>query len=203
MLLTRRALTVAAVLFVLVSIVGLLKTRLAPAEWLTLGFDPGSDVVPLAITQHIVLFQFKEGTSSTTIKQITSQMLSLKKTCKHPSTNQPYIKSITGGIDTSIENAQHGITHAFIVQFYSPEDRTYYVTQDPAHALFKTSAAKVLETVIVVDFLEGVFTRSPLSGLEEKEKGGAAGDVHQAEVVDVDGDAQEEYVPERFDVETN
>jgi hypothetical protein len=94
-------------------------------------------------------------------------MLSLKQTCKHPSTGQPYIKSITGGIDNSVENAQQGISHAFIVQFHSNEDRTYYVEQDPAHQAFKAAAADVLENVIVVDFQEGVFTHS---GTVEKSK---------------------------------
>jgi hypothetical protein len=70
MLLTRRTFTVTAVLLVLVSFLALLQTSLSPAEWLTLAFDPGNHVLPLPVTQHIVLFQFKEGTSGTMIDQV-------------------------------------------------------------------------------------------------------------------------------------
>ncbi|ORY12245.1 hypothetical protein BCR34DRAFT_306332 [Clohesyomyces aquaticus] len=44
-------------------------------------------------------------------------MLALQKTCVHASTQLSYIKSISGGKDSSIENLQAGLTHAFVVQF--------------------------------------------------------------------------------------
>lgn len=88
---------------------------------------------------HIVLFQFKAGTSPDIIKdvcselcirsdrferpwlyayqdsdvdtnndtlQICSRMLGLKDTCLHPSSQKPYIRTSSGGIDDSPEGIQ-------------------------------------------------------------------------------------------------
>ncbi|UPX17143.1 uncharacterized protein EKO05_0007518 [Ascochyta rabiei] len=91
---------------------------------------------------------------------ITSKFFGLKKACIHPDTRRPYILSITGGKDTSIEDLQNGMSHAFILRFNSDEERDYYVKEDPAHQAFKDAAAAVVENTIVVDFQEGVFTDS-------------------------------------------
>lgn len=53
--------------------------------------------------------------------------------------------------------AQNGITHAFIVEFETAEDRDYYVNKDPVHDEFKKLAGKVLEKVQVIDFTDGEF----------------------------------------------
>ncbi|KAF2256383.1 hypothetical protein BU26DRAFT_414758 [Trematosphaeria pertusa] len=116
------------------------------------------DVIPP--TTHIVLFQFKQSVTPFQVKEITSKMLALKKSCIHPSTRTSYIKSITGGKDNSIEDLQDGISHAFIVQFYTNEDRTYYVDEDPVHQAFKDAVSPYLEKTQVVDFQEGVFTHA-------------------------------------------
>ena len=52
---------------------------------------------------------------------------------------------------------QNGITHAFVVEFESSEDRDYYVNDDPIHNEFKKIAGKVLEKAQVIDFIDGVF----------------------------------------------
>ncbi|KAF2692273.1 stress responsive A/B barrel domain protein [Lentithecium fluviatile CBS 122367] len=109
-------------------------------------------------TTHIVLFKFKDSATPFQIKDITSRMISLGRQCMRPGTRTPYIKSITGGRDSSIENLQEGISHAFIVQFQSNEDRDYYVNEDPVHQAFKDAAGAYLEKAVVVDFQEGVFT---------------------------------------------
>jgi hypothetical protein len=49
------------------------------------------------------------------------------------------------------------MTHAFIMEFASTEDRDYYVHDDPVHDEFKKFASKVLEQVLVLDFTNGVF----------------------------------------------
>ncbi|KAF2745747.1 hypothetical protein M011DRAFT_405786 [Sporormia fimetaria CBS 119925] len=127
-----------------------------PLYWLplTLARPQG---VQQPLTAHIVLFQFKQGTSHTAIKEATSKMLGLGKACLHPSTRTPYIVSITGGKDNSNEGLQNGMTHAFILHFYSTEDRDYYVDHDPAHQEFKDFVKPIMEKAIVVDFLDGVF----------------------------------------------
>lgn len=50
------------------------------------------------------------------------------------------------------------MSHAFILQFSSNEDRDYYVNQDPVHQAFKDAAAAAVEKTLVVDFQDGVFT---------------------------------------------
>ncbi|KAF2843307.1 hypothetical protein M501DRAFT_76884 [Patellaria atrata CBS 101060] len=106
---------------------------------------------------HIVLFQFKPSASSEAIQDVSARMLALKDGCVHPVSRRPYIRSASGGTDNSIENIQNGITHAFIMDFESVEDRDYYVNQDPVHQEFKDIAGKILEKAQVVDFANGVF----------------------------------------------
>lgn len=109
-------------------------------------------------TTHIVLFKFKDSVTSTDLKDITLQMLSLQKSCLHPTTGVPYIQSITGGRDNSPEGLQEGLSHGFVVQFRSNEDRDYYVDQDPAHQAFKNAAGPLIEKAVVFDFRDGVFS---------------------------------------------
>ena len=84
-------------------------------------------------------------------------MLALKEKCVKPDTGKPYIKSSKGGVDNSIEGLQGGITHAFVVEFESEEDREYYVKKDPAHSAFVKSLGSVIEKAQVIDFSAGVF----------------------------------------------
>lgn len=49
------------------------------------------------------------------------------------------------------------MTHAFVMEFESAEDRDYYVHDDPVHTEFKKLAGEVLEKVQVVDFTNGMF----------------------------------------------
>ncbi|KAI1465192.1 stress responsive A/B barrel domain protein [Daldinia caldariorum] len=107
--------------------------------------------------KHIVLFRFKADASAETVKEGTSRMLSLKEGCIHPTTQKPYIKALTGGKDISIEGADNGITHAFVMEFESIEDRDHYVNNDPYHAEFKSWIISYLEKFIIVDYEEGVF----------------------------------------------
>ncbi|KAB8258188.1 hypothetical protein BDV32DRAFT_126239 [Aspergillus pseudonomiae] len=106
---------------------------------------------------HIVLFQFQAGISPEIIKDVCSRMLALKDNCLHPSSNKPYIKTSFGGIDNSPEGIQHGITHAFVVEFTSAADRDYYVKEDPIHQEFVKSLAGVIEKAQAIDFTPGVF----------------------------------------------
>jgi hypothetical protein len=49
------------------------------------------------------------------------------------------------------------MTHGFVVEFSSTEDRDYYVKEDPAHQAFVKSIEDVLEKPIVLDFDDGVY----------------------------------------------
>ncbi|KAI0975447.1 stress responsive A/B barrel domain-containing protein [Xylaria arbuscula] len=101
---------------------------------------------------HLVLFQFKDGAPAEQVEKVVAGMLSLKDNCLHPTTQMPYIKSLTGGKDNSIEGRQNGIQYAFVVEFPSTEDRDYYVNHDQAHKDFIASAVPVMVNAIVVDY---------------------------------------------------
>ncbi|KAF2127439.1 hypothetical protein P153DRAFT_368731 [Dothidotthia symphoricarpi CBS 119687] len=127
-------------------------------QWQGMLFGNPGPIVPY--TTHIVLFQFKDGTSPIAIKEIASKFIALKRSCIHPSTQRPYIFSLSGGKDISIEKLQNGISHAFVLQFYSNADRDYYVNEDPVHQTFKEAAGAVVQQTLVVDYQDGVFTEA-------------------------------------------
>ncbi|CEJ58754.1 Putative Stress responsive A/B barrel domain protein [Penicillium brasilianum] len=106
---------------------------------------------------HIVLFQFKSGIDAQVVKDTCNRMIGLKENCIHPTSNKPYIKASSGGLDNSIEGIQNGITHAFVVEFASAADRDYYVKEDPTHKAFVQSLNGVIEKAQVIDFTDGVF----------------------------------------------
>ncbi|KAK3380994.1 hypothetical protein B0H63DRAFT_560785 [Podospora didyma] len=106
---------------------------------------------------HTVLFQVKADTKAEDVKAACDGFLALKDKCVHPTTQSPYIKSVTGGKDNSPEGFQNGITHGFVVEFSSAEDRDYYVSTDPAHRAFVQSIGGLVEKLIVVDYTPGVY----------------------------------------------
>ncbi|KAK4194684.1 stress responsive A/B barrel domain-containing protein [Triangularia verruculosa] len=106
---------------------------------------------------HIVLFKFKSDLDGGAIDVAAAKILSLKENCLSPNSQNAYIKSITGGRDNSPENLQNGMTHAFVVQFENTDDRNYYVEQDPAHLAFKKEIEPLVEKVMVLDYINGVF----------------------------------------------
>ncbi|OIW22808.1 hypothetical protein CONLIGDRAFT_650247 [Coniochaeta ligniaria NRRL 30616] len=106
---------------------------------------------------HIVMFQFKDTASADAIAEANRQMIALKDTCIDPITRKPYIRSMTGGRDNSIEGLQNGVSYAFVVKFDSLEKRDYYVKVDPSHQAFLQVAGSVIEKAIVVDFADGLF----------------------------------------------
>ncbi|KAI1294399.1 stress responsive A/B barrel domain-containing protein [Xylaria venustula] len=101
---------------------------------------------------HLVLLQLKAEASAEQVDKAYAQMLSLKDDCLHPTSQKPYIKSLTGGKDNSPEGRQNGIDYAFVVEFESVEDRDFYVSNDPAHKAFITDVSPIIEKAIVVDY---------------------------------------------------
>ncbi|KAM4054880.1 stress responsive a/B barrel domain-containing protein [Hirsutella rhossiliensis] len=108
---------------------------------------------------HIVMFQFKADASPEAVKGACDEMVGLAKACVHPATTKPYIKSVTGGKDISIEGMQNGMTHAFVVEFQSVADRDFYVKEDAAHRAFVekyvAASGAVVAKALVVDFAPG------------------------------------------------
>ncbi|RAH50393.1 Dabb family protein [Aspergillus brunneoviolaceus CBS 621.78] len=108
------------------------------------------------VVTHIVLFQFKSGLTPEVVNQACKDVLALKHRCIRPATGQPYIVSFRGGKDHSPEGMQHGITHGFVAEFESPEDRDYYVSSDPVHLGLGSDLHPLVDQVIVVDFTDHV-----------------------------------------------
>ncbi|CAK7566079.1 MAG: hypothetical protein SEPTF4163_004013 [Sporothrix epigloea] len=106
---------------------------------------------------HIVLFQFKSSVGAEAVQAAGARFLALGSACIHPTTQAPYVLSVRGGKDNSIEPFQHGNTHGFVVEFASAEDRAYYVHEDPAHSAFVASVKDLVEKITVLDFTPGEF----------------------------------------------
>ncbi|KAK0726129.1 hypothetical protein B0H67DRAFT_572382 [Lasiosphaeris hirsuta] len=107
---------------------------------------------------HTVRYKFKSnlpGGRSTLF--VSRRFLGLKETCVRPTRHgwENYIRSLTGGKDSSPEGLQKGMTHGFVVEFDSVEDRNYYVTQDPTYSAFVKSIENLVEKTIIVDFTDG------------------------------------------------
>jgi hypothetical protein len=49
------------------------------------------------------------------------------------------------------------MTHGFVLEFASAEDRDYYVATDPAHQEFVKNVGEVVEKPTVLDFSDGVY----------------------------------------------
>ncbi|TFB02327.1 hypothetical protein CCMA1212_005812 [Trichoderma ghanense] len=105
---------------------------------------------------HIVLVGFKPDAKAEDIEKFCSTLMALKDTCLHATTKKPYIKSLTGGINTSQEGHSAGLTHGFIFELESEEDRQYFIHQDPAHLALYALAGSV-EKFNVLAFVPGVF----------------------------------------------
>ncbi|CAK7243359.1 MAG: hypothetical protein STHCBS139747_004878 [Sporothrix thermara] len=106
---------------------------------------------------HIVLFKFKASADPDALKAAGARFLALGTQCVHPTTKAPYVLSIQGGKDNSIEPHQNGHTHGFVMEFATAEDRAYYVNEDPAHAAFVATVKDLAEGITVLDFTPGEF----------------------------------------------
>lgn len=106
---------------------------------------------------HVVMFAFKPQATAAEVQDVCDRMLALKTNCVHPETGKNYIKSAVGGKENSSEGLQNGITHVFVSEFESEEDRAYYISKDPAHLAFVQSLGTVVAKAQAVDFTPGVF----------------------------------------------
>jgi len=106
---------------------------------------------------HVVLFQFKADAKPEAVKKVVDAFRALKDNCIHPTSKTTYIISLKCGKDVSPEGLQNGMTHGFVVEFTSTEDRDYYVKTDPAHQEFVKGLREVLEKPTVVDFIDGIY----------------------------------------------
>ncbi|KIW63351.1 hypothetical protein PV04_10202 [Phialophora macrospora] len=106
---------------------------------------------------HIVLFQLRSSLTPAEKKEFCDDMLGLRDACLHPTSGRPYIVASSGGVDNSPEGAQGGLTHGFVVEFASKEDRDYYVSEDPVHQAFVKKNRPRFDDVRVIDYEKGVY----------------------------------------------
>ena len=96
------------------------------------------------VLRHVVLFQFKAGTSQADIDRIVKGFSELPKKVDS-------IIDFEWGTDVSVEKKSEGFTHAFVVTFRDAKGRDSYLPH-PAHKEFVKLVGPHLEKVLVVDF---------------------------------------------------
>ncbi len=94
--------------------------------------------------RHVVLFQFKDGTSDEKIREIEDAFRAL------PSEIDA-IHDFEWGTDVSVEGKADGFTHCFFVTFASEADRDIYLPH-PAHTAFGARLRPHLAKALVVDY---------------------------------------------------
>jgi hypothetical protein len=99
---------------------------------------------PTQVLRHVVLLQFKEGTSAADIRNVENAFSALPSKI-------PAIHGFEWGTDVSVENRQKGFTHCFVVTFLSEADRARYLP-DPAHQEFGELLKPYLADVLVIDY---------------------------------------------------
>ncbi|KAH8708624.1 hypothetical protein GQ44DRAFT_627531 [Phaeosphaeriaceae sp. PMI808] len=104
---------------------------------------------------HIILFEWKSTSTPEQIDQACKRMLALNDKCIHPTSQKPYIRSLTGGRNNSPEGHAGSFTHGFVAEFESVEDRDYYVYKDPEHQEYIKFAGEVAQNVKVLDYEPG------------------------------------------------
>ncbi|MFZ2147304.1 MAG: Dabb family protein [Sedimentisphaerales bacterium] len=96
------------------------------------------------VLRHVVLFKFKDGTSTEQIREIENAFRALPG-------KVDAICDFEWGTDVSVENLQQGFTHCFMVTFRSEADRAKYLPH-PAHKEFGEMLGPHLDKVLVVDY---------------------------------------------------
>lgn len=99
---------------------------------------------PKQVLRHVVLFKFKDGTSSQQIREVENAF------CALPGKIDA-ICDFEWGTDVSIENRQDGFTHCFVLTFRNEAGRSEYIPH-PAHREFGKILGPHLDKVLVIDY---------------------------------------------------
>jgi hypothetical protein len=116
----------------------------AAAPLLALAAEPAETKAPAKVLRHVVLFKFKEGTSSEQLDKIVKAFAALPGKIDT-------IVDFEWGTDVGVENLANGFTHCFFVTFRDAKGRDAYLPH-PAHQEFVTLVKPHLEKVLVVDY---------------------------------------------------
>jgi hypothetical protein len=99
---------------------------------------------PLQLLRHVVLFKFKNGTTTEQIRKIENGC------CALPS-KISYIYDFEWGTDISVDDRNQGFTHCFIVTFRSEQDRDKYLPH-PAHQELVEFLRPNIDQMLVIDY---------------------------------------------------
>lgn len=94
--------------------------------------------------RHVVMFSWKPGTDSKTIRQIEKAFGALPSKID-------VIRDFEWGTDVSVENRAHGFTHCFLVTFEDDAGRDAYLPH-PDHQAFSRLVREHMADVLVVDY---------------------------------------------------
>lgn len=96
------------------------------------------------VLRHVVMFQFKEGTSEKQIQTIVDAFRGLPGKI-------PEIRAFEYGVNNSPEGLADGLTHCFLVTFHSEKDRDAYLPH-AAHKAFVDVLKPHLQKAVVLDY---------------------------------------------------
>jgi hypothetical protein len=97
--------------------------------------------------RHVVMFDFKDGTTAESLKAIETKFSSLPG-------DIPEIAAYEWGTNNSPEGLDDGYSHCFLVTFENEAGRTVYIPH-PSHKEFGTVVRPNVEKVLVFDFFNG------------------------------------------------
>ncbi len=99
---------------------------------------------PDSVLRHNVFFSFKETSSQEDIQSVIDAFRNLQNEIDG-------IEAFEYGVNSSPEGLNQGLTHAFVLTFYSDAARDAYLPH-PAHAAFGAILGPHLDKVTVVDY---------------------------------------------------
>ena len=101
-------------------------------------------VIPQKQLRHVVMFKFKESSTSEEIQIVEEAFAALPSKIAA-------ISDFEWGTNNSPEGLDKGFTHVFFVSFNSEADREIYLPH-PAHKAFVDVLSPHLEDVMVMDY---------------------------------------------------
>ena len=107
------------------------------------GANTNTEVVQKQL-RHVVMFKFKDSTSTADIQKVEAAFRDLPSKIKE-------IKSFEWGTNNSPEGLNNGFTHCFFLTFASEADRAVYLPH-PDHKAFGAVLTPHLDKVIVLDY---------------------------------------------------
>ncbi len=98
----------------------------------------------MGLVKHIALVQFKSTASPALVTELWNEFSRLPELV-------PGIIDFAGGLNTSPENLNRGLTHGFVMTFKDAAARDAYLLH-PEHERVKARVLPHVESVVILDF---------------------------------------------------